>query len=377
MTSAVSSAAFSPDGARVVTGLAGQDGAALGRGDGQADRGPQGPCGCGHGRRLLAGRHARRDRLRGQDGAALGRGDGQGDRHVFSGHADAVIGVAFSPDGTRVVTGSRGQDGAALGRGDGQAARHRSRAIRVRSGRRLLAGRRTRRDRLARTRRRGCGTRRRASRSPTLEGHRVAVLAVAFSPGRRSVLTGVGRQDGAAVGRGDGQAARHPRRPHGSVIAVAFSPDGASVLTGYRDNTARLWDVATGKPVATLEGHTRWVTAVAFSPDGAASDRLLGQDGAAVGHGHRQGGCHTRRNHGAHLGCRLLARYGARVVTGSINNTARLWDVATGEVIATLEGHTGPVTAVAFLPRRRARLDWLRRQDGSPLAAVFVRPSIG
>ena len=57
---------------------------------------------------------------------------------------------------------------------------------------------------------------------------------------------------------------------------------------------------------ATLEGHTNIFTAVAFSPDGA------------------------------------------RVVTGSWDNTARLWDAATGNMAATLEGHTNIVTAVAF-----------------------------
>lgn len=61
-----------------------------------------------------------------------------------------------------------------------------------------------------------------------------------------------------------------------------------------------------GKLLTTLEGHTGSVWAVDFSPDGA------------------------------------------RVLTGSGNKTARLWDAATGKTVAALEGHTGSVTAVAF-----------------------------
>jgi len=36
------------------------------------------------------------------------------------------------------------------------------------------------------------------------------------------------------------------------------------------------------------------------------------------------------------------------VLTGSADKTARLWDVATGKVVATLVGHTNLVKAVAF-----------------------------
>jgi hypothetical protein len=60
--------------------------------------------------------------------------------------------------------------------------------------------------------------------------------------------------------------------------------------------------------VATLARHTAPVRAIAFSPDGA------------------------------------------RILTGSLDDTARLWTAATGEAVATLAGHTGAVVAVAFSP---------------------------
>ena len=54
--------------------------------------------------RLLARRHAHRDRLGGPDGAALGRRHG---RRValLRGHEGSVC-AAFSPDGARIVTAS-------------------------------------------------------------------------------------------------------------------------------------------------------------------------------------------------------------------------------------------------------------------------------
>ncbi|MGC2221365.1 MAG: hypothetical protein WA624_02820 [Methylocella sp.] len=50
--------------------------------------------------------------------------------------------------------------------------------------------------------------------------------------------------------------------------------------------TARLWDAATGKEIRAFKGHEGKVLSVAFSPDGA------------------------------------------RVLTGSVDNTARLWDTS-------------------------------------------------
>src|SRR5262249_58163506 len=43
---------------------------------------------------------------------------------------------------------------------------------------------------------------------------------------------------------------------------------------------------------------------------------------------------------------------GARVLTGSKDATARLWDAATGKEIRAFEGHKGAVYSVAFSPHR-------------------------
>ena len=41
---------------------------------------------------------------------------------------------------------------------------------------------------------------------------------------------------------------------------------------------------------------------------------------------------------------------GTRIVSGSYDKTLRVWDSATGECTATLEGHTDWVNSVAFSP---------------------------
>ena len=45
---------------------------------------------------------------------------------------------------------------------------------------------------------------------------------------------------------------------------------------------------------------------------------------------------------------------GPRIVSGSVDNTVRIWDADTGQQIgAPLTGHTEPVAAVAFSPDGR------------------------
>jgi serine/threonine protein kinase/WD40 repeat protein len=57
-------------------------------------------------------------------------------------------------------------------------------------------------------------------------------------------------------------------RPMQSVLAAAFSPDGRTVLTGSGDRTARLWSVPQGKPLGGPQRHRSTVSSVAFAPDG-------------------------------------------------------------------------------------------------------------
>ncbi len=96
-----------------------------------------------------------------------------------------------------------------------------------------------------------------------------------------------------------------------SVTTFAMSADNHYALTAYEhNNSVDFWNLTEKgpeiKPLKNLEGHRNGIWSIAISPNG---------------------------------------KYG---VTGSSDNTAIVWNLATRELIARLKGHFGPVKPVMF-----------------------------
>ena len=136
--------------------------------------------------------------------------------------------------------------------------------------------------------------------------------------------------------------------PGGQPTSVAFSPDGKKLAVGTWDLTVEVWDVATRERIATLEGHTEGVSAVAFSSDGTLLASGSRDNTVKLWDVATQERIATL-GHEAVVNAVSFSPDGTLLASGLWDGTVKLWDMATRERIATL-GHGAAVNAVSFSP---------------------------
>src|ERR1017187_6200361 len=142
---------------------------------------------------------------------------------------------------------------------------------------------------------------------------------------------------------------------NGTIATAMFSPDGGRVLTAAFDDTARVWDATTGKALTLLSENTVQIGTAAFSPDGtrvitAANVLAVKNDiTARIWDALSGKTLVVLRGHTAGVIAAAFSPDGQLVATGSLDTTARVWDI-TGKLLAVLRGHPGTVGTVAFSP---------------------------
>lgn len=159
-----------------------------------------------------------------------------------------------------------------------------------------------------------------------LEGHRYPVQGVAFSPDGKTIVSAAGDET-RVTKKGEviswdsvtGRQLAVYRDHKKAATGVAFSPDGRYLVTTSFDETVNVYEVGQEQPLGFFGGHGRPTTSVVFSPDGRIV--VSGSGGRAKG-----------------------------------KNEIKLWNRASGEVVATVDDHAAQVTDVALSPDGRLLL---------------------
>ena len=267
---------------------------------------------------------------------------------TFSGHTDDVWAVAYSPDGSRIVSGSSDKTlkiwDASSGKELATFSGHTDSVLAVAyspDGSRIVSGSS---DKTLKIWDASSG-----KELATLSGHTDLVLSVAYSPDGSSIVSGSFDNTLKIWDASSGKELATLSGNTSSIYGVAYSPDGSRIVSGSWDKTLKIWDVSSGKQLATLSGHTYYVYAVAYSPDGnhivsGSDDATLKIWDASSGKVLKTLGYNHKINDIA------LSPDGSRIVSGSYDKTLKIWDASSGKELATLSGHTSFVLAVAYSP---------------------------
>jgi WD40 repeat protein len=201
----------------------------------------------------------------------------------------------------------------------------------------------------------------------TLDGHFGAVFAIVTSPNGQNIITGSKNNTIKIWNLQTGKLIRTLDGHFGAVYSVAISPDGQILVSGSMDNTIKIWNFQTGKLIRTLDGHLQVVHSVAISPDGqtmvsGSMDNTIKIWNLQTGKLIRTIVEHSQTVVAAvtnsltvvapsnPVNAVAISPDGQTIVSGSSDNTIKVWNLHSGELIRTLEGHLRRVYSLTISP---------------------------
>lgn len=228
------------------------------------------------------------------------------------GHGKPVCSIAFSPDGSQLVSG--GEDNV-------------SRIWQVSTGEQVLS----------------------------LRGHTSYVRDCVFSPDGSRVLSASRDQQvklwnpsayGEALALGRNEGSQHAD----AVLSARFSDDGSQIITASRDRTAQLWDTETQTLVESFnEGHEFLASHAVFFSGGSKLATAAGDGTTRIWN--VASGTEIDRLEGTGRTAAVdVSTDGRWLASAGNENNVKVWDLASGKLAANLQGHEEAVSAIRFSP---------------------------
>lgn len=125
----------------------------------------------------------------------------------------------------------------------------------------------------------------------------------------------------------------------GDIAEIECTLDGRTVITGHNDGTVTFWDAQTGQETKSEAGHRELILAMGASPDGKTLATLSAEGPVKLWDIERRRESDALRSTASALWSVAFSPDGRRMATGAIGDMAiLLWDMTTRRQIATLAG---------------------------------------
>jgi len=144
--------------------------------------------------------------------------------------------------------------------------------------------------------------------------------------------------------------------PEKTVMCLQFSPNDELLMAGSNENAVRIWSVSLGRVKHSLLGHVGKVYAAEFSYDTqkvvtGSHDRSMKVWDINRGYCTRTIFCYSSCNDLA------ISRDASIIISGHLDNIVRFWDLKTGDMAHEITSvHSGQVTCVRCSPDGRTIL---------------------
>jgi WD40 repeat protein len=169
------------------------------------------------------------------------------------------------------------------------------------------------------------------------KGHKAPVYSCAVSPDGSIIVSGDGSNVIKLWDRVTGECKQTWKEHNWTVHCLFCSKSGKKILSGSKDNTAILWNVNDGSVIRKFEGHSNWVNSCALS-----SDETLG-------------------------------------FTASFDQTVRIWDMQTGACLQTIRFDRlaysltlSPDQSKIIVGLERGVVSFLQRLPGSVIHSISI-----
>lgn len=138
------------------------------------------------------------------------------------------------------------------------------------------------------------------------------------------------------------------------IYAMHWSNDSRNLVSASQDGKLIVWDSHTTNKIHAIPLRSSWVMTCAYAPSGSfvacgGLDNICSIYSLKT----REGNVRVSRELTGHSGYLSCCRFmdDNNIITSSGDMTCALWNIETGQLITSFQGHTGDVMALALAPQ--------------------------